>query len=177
MDPCHRLFFALKPPVPEARRIGQVRDCLGLAERGVADDRLHMTMGITGDHARMADAIVTKLPAIGDTVSGEASAVTLDRLSGSMRSVALRPSRRPPALASVQGQNQRLLDYWGLAREGWSFSPHVTLLYRTGQPFQTPIPPRGWQADELFLVHSVVGETRHILIDRWKIAPRQARLL
>jgi 2'-5' RNA ligase len=175
MEPLHRLFFALKPPVPEARRIGLLRDGVGQGTI-VADDRLHMTMGITDDFPCLADRDIDRMMAIGDTIAGDPVPLSLDRLSGSARSVALRPSTRPAALGPIQKQIQRLLDYWGMARTGWEFSPHVTLLYRAGQPFQRQVTARGWQADELVLIHSLIGETRHVPLGRWPILPKQGRL-
>jgi len=176
MSVMHRLFFALKPPVRESRLIGLARDQMSGAKALVSNDRLHMTLGITNDYRTLDDALVDRMMAIGETVGGEPVPVTLDRLSGGARSVALRPTKRPRELVDLQGQIGRLLDYWGLTRAGWEFNPHVTLLYWDSQPVIRPIAPIEWTADEFVLIHSRVGETQHDILGRWPLVQRQQSL-
>ena len=54
-----------------------------------------------------------------------------------------------------------------------SFRPHVTLLYDDKYVAPHPIPPIGWAVNELVLVHSVVGKSRHIVLGRWPLQSRQ----
>ena len=57
-----------------------------------------------------------------------------------------------------------------------SFKPHVTLLYDDGHvPPQTSL-PIGWTVDELVLIHSLVGQSRHIVLGRWPLQGRQLSL-
>jgi 2'-5' RNA ligase len=176
MDVSHRLFFALKPPAREGRLIGLVRDQMAEAHQPVANDRLHMTLTITNDYRRLDDALVDRMMAIGETIQGEPVPVRLDRLSGSMKSVALRPTGQPRELADLQRQLGKLTDYWGITRAEWTFSPHLTLLYWAGQPFIRPVAPIEWQAEEFVLIHSLVGATRHNVLGRWPLVQRQQSL-
>lgn len=176
MDVLHRLFFALKPPIREGRLIGLVRDQVADAHTPVSNDRLHMTLTITNDYRRLDDALVDRMMAIGETVQGEPVPISLDRLSGSMKTAALRPTGQPRELADLQRQLGKLTDYWGITRSEWAFSPHVTLLYWAGQPFIRPVAPIAWQAAEFVLIHSLVGATRHNVLGRWPLVQRQQSL-
>jgi 2'-5' RNA ligase len=98
--------------------------------------------------------------------------LTLDLLTGSERSLALCPSKKPSGLMLLQLQLQKALAFSGIRRPGWRFSPHVTLLYRNGIPFSRPIAPISWWVDELVLVHSHVGLKRHDIAGRWPLLPR-----
>jgi RNA 2',3'-cyclic 3'-phosphodiesterase len=176
MQPCHRFFFALRPPLAEARRIGLVRDRLVPEGVPVLNDRLHVTLAITRDYAAPAHDVAERLQAIGDRIDGDPFTLSLDRLSGGTESVALRPSRRPPALAALQQRLDAELRYWGLRRDGWEFNPHVTLGYRRGGVFIEPVAPITWEAREMVLIHSIVGRTQHVELGRWMLVRRQLEL-
>lgn len=176
MQPCHRFFFAVRPPVIESRRIGLVRDHLLQGGTPVANDRLHLTLAITGDYAARPDDVIDRMLAIGGATAGDPFALTLDRASGSAGSIALRPSHRPAALSALHRTLDSQLRYWGLAREGWTFNPHVTLGYRSGRVFIEPVAPIGWQVHEMVLIHSVVGKTCHVELGRWALARQQLDL-
>ncbi len=176
MEVLHRLFFALKPPQRQSRLIGLVRDAVPEEHTPVTNDRLHMTLAITNDYRRLDEALVDRMKAIGDTIQGEPVPVRLDRLVGSMDAVTLRPTGQPRELADLQRQLGRLSDYWGITRTGWSYSPHVTLLYWQSQPFFRPVDQIEWQAEELLLIQSLVGATRHNILARWPLVQRQQSL-
>jgi 2'-5' RNA ligase len=177
MAQAHRYFFCLRPPAGEAKRIGIARDQLEGRGTKVADERLHVTLGISNDYPEHAPHIVERLMAIGSAIDAEPFAIGFDRLSGSGSTVALCPSKAPRGLGILQRQIGRQLVYWDLQRLGWAFSPHITLMYRTGQPFIRPSPLFEWTAAELVLVHSLIGETKHIDIGRWPLVQRQMDLL
>ncbi|WP_213981612.1 2'-5' RNA ligase family protein [Sphingomonas sp. dw_22] len=172
----HRLFFALRPSRIEANLTGLFRDTADSALTPVTNDRLHMTMGITGDFAAFPQDVAERMTAIGDGLAGDRFVLALDRLSGSERSIALRPSKRPPALSALQKQVDDLLRYWNLMRSGWSFNPHVTLGYRAGLSFLEPVTPLVWDVREIVLIHSLVGATRHVELGRWPLMRRQLDL-
>lgn len=176
MQPCHRLFFALQPPAPEARRMGLIRDQLGEPKASVSNERLHVTLGITDDYAVLPHDLVHRARQIGDSIAGDPFALCLDRLSAGARSVALRPSRRPPALTALQKRIDDLMLYWGMRRGDWRFSPHVTLAYREGPVLLEPVTPVAWEAREIVLIHSLVGATRHIELGRWPLVRHQLEL-
>lgn len=176
MQHCHRLFFALKPSRIQANLTGLFRDATGIPLDVVANDRLHVTLGITNDYAAHPADVAQRLLAVGERLAGDPFLLSLDRLSGSERSIALRPNKRPPALSAMQKQIDDQLRYWGLMRTGWSFSPHVTLGYRPGLSFLKPVTPLEWDVRDVVLIHSVVGATRHIELGRWPLVRRQLDL-
>jgi 2'-5' RNA ligase len=52
---------------------------------------------------------------------------------------------------------------------GSSFTPHMTMLYSTS-PFKAcRVPAVRWHADEFFLIHSIVGGSKHIVLGRWPL--------
>ncbi|MGQ0661141.1 2'-5' RNA ligase family protein [Sphingosinicella sp.] len=176
MDVLHRYFFALQPPESLARRAATLRDAF--AENGgiVRSERLHVTLGITDDYAERPAPVVDRLLAIGEAIDAEPFVVALDRLSGCGRTIALRPSRTPPGLTALQRQIDTQMRYWNVRRPGWTFNPHMTLVYRPHQEFLRPIEALVWEATELVLVHSLVGRTQHTALGRWPLRRRQMEL-
>jgi len=177
MQHCHRLFFAVKPSRIEANLTGLFRDATDVPLDVVANDRLHLTLGITNDYAAFPADVAQRLLTIGEHLAGDPFTLTLDRLSGSERSIALRPNKRPPALSAMQKQIDDQLRYWNLMRTNWSFNPHVTLGYRRGLSFLKPVTPVEWDMHDIVLIHSVVGATRHSELGRWPLVRRQLDLL
>jgi len=168
----HRYFFALLPS-PVRGVIASQRDQLGAADSKVADHRLHATLAITDDFDHQPALLEANLLAIGESIATGPVPMALDRLSGSTGSVALRPSRRTPALTALAGSLQRRMTRAGLLRAAWTFRPHVTLLYRKGKPFARALEPICWTATDFVLIHSIVGATRHIELGCWPLVERQ----
>ncbi|MBC9034351.1 2'-5' RNA ligase family protein [Sphingomonas sp. JC676] len=173
MQHCHRLFFALKPSQIEANLTGLIRDAAAPELDPVANARLHLTLGITADYAAYPQDVAQRLTTIGEHLAGNPFTLSFDRMSGSERSIALRPNKRPPALSAIQKQIDDQLRYWNLMRTGWSFNPHATLGYRAGLSFLRPITPLAWDIGDVVLIHSVVGATRHVELGRWPLVRRQ----
>lgn len=171
--PKNRLFYALRPSPLARNLIGVQRDRLGLAETIVENDRLHITLGITEDFARQPYAEAKALIEIGAAISAGPVPVRLDRVSGSNETIALRPSRQITTLTELGHKLQHALARARLLRKAWDFHPHVTLLYRKGRPFTRTIEPIGWDATDFVLIHSILGEHRHIELGRWPLIDRQ----
>ena len=167
----HRLFFAITPamhaipPIESARRTY----CSG---RPVKSEHLHVTMEIFDDHIGVPEALVERLIAVGNDIDMPGFLLSLGRVVGTTRSVALRPNGRSTGLALLQRAiRERVIDAGLSPREGWTFNPHMTLGYRDEPAFSRAIDPILWQVEELVLIHSHVGETRHDVIGRWTLAP------
>lgn len=166
----HRLFLAVRPVPPIDVQIANLaEDEAGGATR-IRTDHLHTTMAITEDFPREPVRLGEALIAVGDRISAAPFDMTVDRLSGSGRSVALRPSRRIEGLHALHLQIVDGMRRAGLAvRQGWKFSPHITLFYRDGAPFSRTLPGFRWHVDELVLIHSLVGRTEHRVLGRWAL--------
>ena len=50
-----------------------------------------------------------------------------------------------------------------------SFEPHVTLAYDARMVTTEAVAPVVWTAHEFVLVHSLLGQTRHIPLGRWPL--------
>jgi 2'-5' RNA ligase len=61
-------------------------------------------------------------------------------------------------------------------RADWSFSPHVTLVYRDGEPVTRLVEGFAWSAREFVLIESLVGLTQHHLLGRWTLSAPQPSL-
>ncbi|PTD27577.1 2'-5' RNA ligase family protein [Sphingomonas fennica] len=171
VDPVrHRFFYALLPPVVQAYRIDQEALRRGGDHHRVRMEHLHMTMAILDDHASYPEWLEQPLAAVGEAIRAAPVAIDLDRVVGSNRSVALRPGKRNRALGDLHRQIDAGLRRAGvMPREGYDFSPHLTLFYRIGTPFTEAVEGYRWVARELVLVHSLVGLTRHRILGRWPL--------
>lgn len=169
----HRYFFCLQPPVIERRQIGLLRDEFHHSHGIVADDRLHMTLGITPDFPQHSPDVAAELVALGALVTAEPFRLSLDRLCAGHTILTLRPGRVPSGLKFLQRQVDLPLIKTGFRRTDWSFNPHVTLGYGPRQPFVRPVQPFAWDVAELVLIHSVVKATQHIELGRWPLVQRQ----
>ncbi len=167
----HRLFFAIKPAMHAIPAIEATRRiyCPG---HPVKNEHLHVTMEIFNDHIGVPNDLIERLLAIGGEIDMPGFLLSLGRVVGTTRSVALRPNGRSAGLALLQRAIHQRVTAVGLdVREGWSFSPHMTLGYRDEPAFARSIDPIVWQVEQLVLIHSHVGETRHDIIGCWDLSP------
>jgi 2'-5' RNA ligase len=165
---CHRLFFAIRPPLPLARQITEAASWFETDSEKLRPEYLHATIDILEDHDRVSTALERDLKAIGDAVEAPPFEIQFDTVVGSDRSIALRPRLKNASFAALHQRIAVARDAAGLcARAGYRSSPHMTLGYRDGAPFTHAIAPIGWTADAFVLVHSHVGRTRHDVIGRW----------
>jgi 2'-5' RNA ligase len=174
MPATDRLFFALFPPAT-ARLYALQQDLRvrhGLWGRPMAMDRLHVTLCHAGDYAGLPQQVVARACEAARRVSAAAFDVTFDRAL----SFTGRPRNRPFVLRSRTGTAgvealQRTLGAemkaCGLGRFVRPYTPHVTLLYDTAEVVEHAIEPVIWRATEFRLVHSLLGQTRHITLGSW----------
>jgi len=177
----HRWFFALKPDDITARRTHAFAE-EALGSRGLLPpERHHVTLALTPAVEREPPGLVAALLRAGDAVAAAPFDLLLDQLSGSARTVALRPAHAVPPLRDLQRRIVAAMAAQGLAlRPDWSFSPHETLCYRKGAPFQRPVEGFRWAVESFMLVHSFVGLSRHETVRQWPLrVPQdpQGRLL
>jgi len=170
----HRLFFALRPPLVQARQIANAASWFETEGAPVAAERLHITMFILDDRRDLPASLVAALTSLGDAIAAAPIPIVLDRVGGGDRSIALRPSRRIAALDALHRQLGERSRAAGIEpRAGYAFNPHMTLGYRDGQPFGMAVAPIVWAARELVLIHSHLGRTRHEVLGRWPLVDPQ----
>ncbi|MGN6279389.1 MAG: 2'-5' RNA ligase family protein [Sphingomonas sp.] len=173
----HRLFFALVPPIVQARQIAHAAPWFGEEGKPVAAERLHITMFILDDRfERPPAALIDALRAVGEAIAAAPIRVVLDRVGGGAHSIALRPGRKNAALDDLHGRIAARAAAQGIAeRRDYAFSPHMTLGYRRGTPFNAAVAPVAWDARELVLIHSHLGKTRHERIGTWRFEADDAQ--
>lgn len=176
--PTDRLFFGVYPDAATAERIAEqartLRSAQGLRGQPLATDRFHVTLHEIGVYAGLPRGIVDKALDAGAKVAAAPFEVGFDRV-GSFNN----RGNNPFVLQGGEGLGdlvafQRAL---GLAMAGAglgrqvarSFTPHVTLLYDPLLVAEGAIPPIRWTVSEFVLIHSLVGQTRHIPLARWTL--------
>ncbi|KQM97890.1 2'-5' RNA ligase [Sphingobium sp. Leaf26] len=166
----YRLFFAVKPPPVVTRQIDHYAQILAGGSARILPSHQHVTLGISADMPTYPQALIETLQGAAMQIMADPFDLLLDRLSYGGQSAALRPSRSNAALARLQRQVAEALKRSAAPpREAWTFSPHQTLFYRDGPPAQRRIDGFGWRVEELVLVCSHVGRTRHETVGTWRL--------
>jgi 2'-5' RNA ligase len=174
-----RLFFAAFPDAQTAQRIGGLaqdrRVALGLKGRALSQERFHITLKHLGDYPALPSDIVAKAVDAGAAVAFAPFEVVFDRVA----SFQGRPNNRPFVMRGGEGLEtllafQRVLGAamikagLGKLAEG-SFTPHVTLLYDDQLVAEQSIDTIGWTVREFVLIHSLIGQTRHVPLACWTL--------
>jgi RNA 2',3'-cyclic 3'-phosphodiesterase len=168
-----RFFFALRPAASAVPLLAtaQREHCPAQA---IPDAHWHVTLDILDDVADADPRLIDRLMAAGSRVEAEGFAFAFERIVALAGWIGLRVGRRPAPLMQLHAAIRQALLAVGLApREGWTFNPHLTLGYPQGTPFSRAIAPIGWRAEEIVLIHSHLGETRHREIGRWALSPER----
>lgn len=167
---CHRLFFALRPPLVLARQIVAAAHWFEDGRGVLRAEHVHVTLDLLDDRPDFDRDLAKRLLDVGERVAADPFHVVLDRVVASSGSIALRPSHRIPALDALRDEIVRQRHAAGIAgREGYRFSPHVTLGYRKGAPFDQAVAPVAWPVEEFVLIDSHVGAGRHETLGRWPL--------
>lgn len=169
-QPLYRLFFAVKPPPVVTRQIDHFAEGIDPTPQRIRPEHQHVTLGITADWENYPYERIKALRRAAAGIMAEPFDLMLDRLNMGGRSAALRPSHAVAGLKALQGEVADAMRRANvMPRPDWSFSPHQTLFYRDGPPDQRPIDGFGWRVDEVVLICSHVGRTRHELIGSWAL--------
>ena len=173
-----RLFFAIFPDPATAagiaQRADQFRAAHALRGRPLAPERFHITLHHLGDHAGVRSDIVAMASEAAEAVSTPSFEVTFDRaasfhnggnnpfvLQGGEGLEALEAFQRDLGLAMARAGLGRLVDR--------SFTPHVTMLYDQRLVTEERVAPVTWRVDGFTLVHSLLGRTEHVPLQRWSL--------
>ena len=185
--PTDRLFFALFPSekaIPQIVKTSQkLRDAHGLTGKSLSNDRLHVTLHHVGDYAGgLPNGLVEAAQNVASTIAMPFFDVTFDRAM----SFAGRPRNRPFVMRGNERQDGGLAVlmafqktmYLAMCRAGLQgpranakFAPHVTLMYDDQGIPEQAVEAVSWTAHDFVLVHSLLGQTRHIHLGHW---PAQA---
>lgn len=179
----HNFFLALRPPAEKLQRVSQWARMECRRRRFTSgarpSDVFHVTLfplGRFGEHEEVADRI---LDIATDAISGFSHSpfdLTFDRVMSFGGSHA----SRAQVLTGGTGVGQLMVFHQALGRvlagAGLSmftrakFTPHLTFAYDPRVIVPHAITPIAWTVREFFLIHSVIGETRHMVVRRWNLA-------
>lgn len=178
-EPTDRLFLAVFPDAATAAGISALATDVGkrhrLDSRPHQTDRLHITLVHIGDWVGLPAATVESTLAAAARVRAAPVDIALDEVMSfaSRRSkppVVLKSRQRNEALHALRAGIGRELAAVGLGRcVAAPFEPHVTLTYATQGIVAEAVDPVIWTAHEFVLIHSLLGQTRHIPLGRWPL--------
>ena len=183
MSATDRLFFALFPDPTTMARIYALQQDLrvrhGLWGRPLAMDRLHVTLCHVGDYHGVPQAVVAKAREAATSLSALPFEVTFDRaltFAGRARNrpFVLRGKTDAAAVESFQRKLGAEMAMCGLGRFAKPYTPHMTLLYDSAEVAEHAIEPISWTVGSFRLVHSLLGQTRHISLGEWRLGEAQA---
>jgi len=181
-----RLFFAIR--LSEAAALEANRAALqacagfGLKSKLIPAERLHVTLHWLQDHETLSRELLDRAMAAGGRVGVAPFGVVFDRveslgdvhhggplvLAGGAGLASLRKLQKALAAEMVDAGIGKYVRR--------SFKPHVTLLYDGKYVAPHAISPVVWTVDELVLVHSLVGRSKHVTLGRWQLQSRQMSL-
>jgi len=177
--PADGYFLAILPDLTTqdslARLAGCQRNKHGLHGRPLAADRFHVTLhhfghyhGPRPDIVEMAGEAAAKITTAPFQVAFD-RALSFRRNSGAGPLV-LRARGRATALKKFQQELGGALMKTGLGRKvARQFTPHVTLLYDRQAVAEHAVETVSWTVTEFVLIHSLIGQTKHVVLGRWPL--------
>lgn len=152
----------------------QQRQLHGLQGRALNDEHLHITLQHLLDHESLPGDWIARAGMAVESVDRQPFALRFDRVM----SFARRTDNRPFVLLAQEGLQALLalqralgdaMKRVGFLKVDRGFTPHVTLLYDRHQVPVQPVDPVQWQAQEIVLIHSLLGRTQHRVLARWPL--------
>ena len=184
-----RLFFAVRPDARTAQRIEalthELRRRHGLHGKSLGPERFHVTLHLIGDFVGgippdvLAQALDAARPVAAQASPfhiGFDTVASFTRKRRNMPLVLLGQDGVQDVARLQQLLLAPLMDAGLVARPEPSFTPHLTLLYD-----DTPLAPQAiealiWRVDELLLVRSLLGRSRHEVLARIPLGKAGARV-
>jgi 2'-5' RNA ligase len=171
------IYFAL---VPEERAASLINGstlalsrALGLRGSAVPAERLHLSLHWLGD--TRSESLLAMADRAAGVVAGIAPFdVSFDRIA------TFRSGREHP-LVLLCGKGGKHLHAFHMALaeairqaapcqyEWRPFAPHITVLYDRCRVGERPVAPVSWTVRDFVLIHSLVGQARHVRLGRWPL--------
>ena len=175
-----RLFLAIFPDPGTAAQLATLAaaQCAahGLRGKPVQPGRLHVTLFHLGDTVGLRQEVVEAASAAASRVEMRAFELALDQVG----SFSGRRDKLPFVLRARNGNAPLRALHAALAVElgevglgrftATQFEPHVTLAYDVRAVAMQDVAPIAWQTREFVLVHSLLGQTRHVPLGQWALA-------
>jgi RNA 2',3'-cyclic 3'-phosphodiesterase len=170
------LFFALQPDAPARSAIQSVVDRLAgrrvFRRRPVPPECWHITLLYIGRFDGIPPDVVEAGGAVANRVDLAPFRLCLDRLLSfdgrpGLHPLVLCPSNEPAPLRYLHVALAEHARRLGLVRWPGSFTPHLTLSREPVHLLPEDIEPICWEVQSFVLVHSLVGQRRHVVLRRW----------
>jgi 2'-5' RNA ligase len=170
-----RIFFACLPDAETAARIGALAEGFKsdrkLEGALILPEHLHVTLFHLGDWAVLPEEIVR----LAKQAAGQVMAAPFDVSFARAESFRNRTGIYPFVLTGDAKQWQALHTTLGAALKKaglgaatqGDFQPHVTLAYDKQRLKPFAIAPVSWTVRDFVLVHSQLGKTAHVHLERW----------
>jgi 2'-5' RNA ligase len=170
-----RIFFACLPDAETAPRIHAqaqaLKEAHGLSGNPILPEHLHVTLFHLGDWSALPQEIVDTARRAAAEVRAAPFEVVFDRVLSFRNSTGIYPFVLTGDIAPWRPLYEALgaaLAHAGLgAATRGQFTPHVTLTYDRIRVPPEAIAPISWKVGDFVLVHSLLGKTTHIHLDRW----------
>jgi len=174
-----RLFLACLPDAGTAARILTLAENLqarhAMGGTLTRPEHLHVTLFHLGDWIALPDQIVAAAMMAAQQIRAAPFDVAFDKARSFRNRTGVYPFvlTGPDRGTSLQAFHRVLgaaLKTQGLgsAVHG-EFQPHVTLLRDTARIAPQAIPPITWRVQDFVLIHSLLGQTKHVHLARWDI--------
>ena len=174
-----KLFLAVVPPPAVVQSVGrltqQLRRDHGLRGRALAPSCLHISLHGMGAHHGIPAALVDTVDAVVSSVVMPPFEVGFDRVLSFANKRAARPFvlRSSCDIAALNAFHRALGEAMTRTRLGrwatWHFTPHMTLLYDRKIVGEHAVEAVVWTVTEFVLVHSFVGQGKHVHLARWPL--------
>jgi len=174
-----RIFFACLPDAETAARIHALADSLkrenGFSGTLILPEHLHVTLFHLGDWQVLPQQIVD----IAKKAATEAVSPPFDVSFPRVESFRNRTGVYPfvltgdaapwSALRNALGATLKKNGLGGAVHAADDFKPHVTLLRDTVRVKPARIEPVTWKVGDFVLIHSLLGQTKHVHLGRWPL--------
>jgi len=137
---------------------------------------LHITLHWLDDYQGLPPEIVAAALKAGELVTASPFDVVMDRVHSYPDGGLALSGTRLTGLRGFQKHLGDAMDKSGIGRlKRSTFRPHVTLFYNNDPIESFPMPPIWWTVRDFALIHSVLGQSQHILLGEWQLSERQMR--
>lgn len=166
-----RIFLALWPDEPAARRLGSlaVEVAAAAGGRAMPREKIHLTLVFLGE---VPDERLGDVRARASAIREEAFEARFDRVGAFRRSGVAWAGMRsmPAALSRLQSGLAASLRGAGFPIEERAFAAHVTLARRITRPVPAcDIDPIEWRARDFALVRSETGKGTYSTLESWRL--------
>lgn len=183
---CHNLFLALQPDAEATASIGRLMDRLrrkqGLGGKQIRRDCLHISLVSFGEHDDLPLQLIERAKVAVSTVTMPPFVVALNRVvswkaHAGQRLLVLVGDEGVIGVDMLSAQIHEALAEAGLKpRRFRETIPHLTLAYVVLDLPEEIVAPVRWTVQEFVLVDSLVGESHHVVLNRWPLIATDATL-